>query len=100
MPSKNLICIDLGHKSVASENELNKRIYFLNASGLKCISQSEEHLVATVPENYSFKVGDLLYGVPYHICPTVALYERALVIEDHQLIDEWKIIARDRKISV
>jgi hypothetical protein len=38
--------------------------------------------------------------MPYHICPTVALYERAVVIENGEISGEWKTIARDRKISV
>jgi hypothetical protein len=42
----------------------------------------------------------VLYGLPYHICPTVALYERAMVIENNKVSAEWKIIARDRKINV
>lgn len=100
IPAKNKICIDLGHKSIAAENEISKRVYFLNVPELKFISQSEEHLVAEVPSINNYKVGDVLYGLPYHICPTVALYERALVIDSHQLKGEWKIIARDRKINV
>ena len=37
---------------------------------------------------------------PIHICPTVALYERAIVIENNEAVDEWKVVARDRKINV
>lgn len=99
IPDRNKICLDLGHKSIASEGELNRRVYFLNAPELKFISHSEEHLVAETPEAYSFKPGDLLYGLPYHICPTVALYERAFTIENGKVTGEWKNIARDRKIG-
>lgn len=28
LPGKNKVCIDLGHKSIAAENELNKRVFF------------------------------------------------------------------------
>jgi D-serine deaminase-like pyridoxal phosphate-dependent protein len=42
----------------------------------------------------------VLYGVPYHICPTVALYERAIIIEDNNAVDEWRVVARDRKINI
>jgi D-serine deaminase-like pyridoxal phosphate-dependent protein len=100
LPAPNKICIDFGHKSIASENELNKRVYFLNAPELKFISQSEEHLVAETIPGHSFKPGDVLYGIPYHICPTVALYERAYTIENKKVQGEWKTIARDRKISL
>src|SRR5207244_12530753 len=33
------LCLDLGHKSISAENELHKRVYFLNAPELR----SEEH---------------------------------------------------------
>ncbi len=94
------ICVDLGHKSVASENTIDKRVHFLNAENVQPISQSEEHLVLKVDDTSVYKIGDVLYGVPYHICPTVALYERAIVIENNNAFDEWKVIARDRKINV
>ena len=100
LPNENLLCLDCGHKSIASENVLDKRIYFLNAPGLKPISHSEEHLVVDAGEGHSYKIGDVLYGLPYHICPTVALYERAITIEDNIISGEWKNIARDRKINI
>jgi D-serine deaminase-like pyridoxal phosphate-dependent protein len=100
LPTENKICIDLGHKAIAAENELSKRIYFLNASELKFISHSEEHLVAETISGHSYKPGDVLYGIPQHICPTVALYERAYVIVNNKMCGEWKTIARDRRISL
>jgi D-serine deaminase-like pyridoxal phosphate-dependent protein len=100
LPAENKICIDLGHKSIAAENELNKRVYFLNAPELKFISHSEEHLVAETNRDHSYKPGKVLYGLPWHICPTVSLYERAYTVENKKLSGEWKTIARDRKISL
>lgn len=100
LPSPNKICTDLGHKSVAAENEITKRVFFLNADGLKPVGQSEEHLVLETDENSSYKVGDIFYGLPYHVCPTVALYERVITIENGSITGEWKNIARDRKITV
>ena len=99
-PTKNTICVDLGHKSIAAENEISRRVYFLNAPELKALSQSEEHLVLETAENHKYKIGDLLYGLPIHICPTVALYEKAATIYNHKAEGEWKIVARDRRISI
>ena len=100
LPSPTKICTDLGHKSVAAENEITRRVFFLNAPGLKPVSQSEEHLVCEVEKGHGYKTGDVLYGLPYHICPTVALYERVYVVENGRMISEWKNVARDRKISI
>jgi len=49
---------------------------------------------------HKYKIGDILYGLPYHICPTVALYERAITIENNKTSGEWKNVARDRKITI
>ena len=92
------ITADLGVKAVASENPL-PRVYFLNAPGSNPVSQSEEHVVLSVPDSSAYKPGDILYGVPVHICPTVALYDRALLIENHQATTIWKVVARDRTIN-
>jgi D-serine deaminase-like pyridoxal phosphate-dependent protein len=100
LPSKTKICLDMGHKSVAAENELSNRVVFLNAPDAKPFSQSEEHLVAEVAENHSYKIGDVLYALPVHICPTAALYEQSYVVENGKVITTWKTAARDRKILI
>ena len=93
------ITTDLGHKSVAAENPF-PRVHFLNAPDVTPIAQSEEHLVLKLADSSAFKVGDTLYGVPVHICPTVALYEKAIVVENNEAVTTWKIVARDRAINV
>ena len=100
LPDKSKICLDLGHKSIAPENEISRRVYFLNATGLKPVSQSEEHLVLDAGEGRPFSIGDTLYGLPAHICPTVSLYERALLVRNGLAEGEWKIMARDRKLTI
>jgi len=100
LPDSTKICVDLGHKSVSAENELSKRVYFINAPNLVPVSQSEEHLVLEAGEGHQFKICDVLYGIPYHVCPSVALYERAITIENNQITGHWANIARDRMISI
>jgi len=94
------LCLDLGHKSIAAENELGRRVFFLNGPELRAVGQSEEHLVVEAGAGHGYRIGDVFYGVPYHICPTVALYERAITIEEGRATGEWKNLARDRRISV
>ena len=100
LPTERKLCIDLGHKSISAENELSNRVYFLNAPELKFVSHSEEHLVAEAALGHTYKAGDVLYGLPVHICPTCALYERAFIVQENEVTTEWKMIARDRKITV
>lgn len=98
-PAPNTICVDLGHKSIASENPISNRVFFLNAPGVEPVGHSEEHLVLKVQDD-RFKVGDVLYGVPFHICPTVALHETAVTIENNRATGSWSIVARKRKINI
>lgn len=100
IPGENSLCVDLGHKSIASENSLTRRVYFLNAQGLEPIGHSEEHMVFQTAEKHAFQPGDVFYGVPHHICPTVALYDEAAVCRNHAVVDRWPILARKRKITV
>nr|WP_068891669.1 D-TA family PLP-dependent enzyme [Pedobacter panaciterrae] len=94
------LCVDLGHKAVAAENELTKRVSFISAPEARIISQSEEHLVLEMPKGHGFKIGDVLYALPIHICPTVALYERAAILKNHRITAEWGITSRNRRINI
>jgi D-threonine aldolase len=99
-PEESIWCMDLGHKSIAAENPLGNRVSFLNAPSLQFIGQSEEHLTIQTDDPVAFKLGDVLYGLPFHICPTCALYDRALIVVHGNVATEWKIVARDRKIYI
>ena len=98
LPDAEHLCLDLGHKSVAAENPLPLRVFFENAPELKPVGQSEEHLVVHAGLGHPYRVGDVLWGIPYHICPTVALYERAVTVVDGVVTGEWMAVARDRKL--
>lgn len=96
LPSENTVCLDLGHKAVGAENPIDKRIHFLNAPSLKALRQSEEHLVLQADSGHTFKVGDVLYGVPIHVCPTVNLYDAFNVLERGRVVTNWNVDARHR----
>jgi D-serine deaminase-like pyridoxal phosphate-dependent protein len=97
-PAKNLLCLDLGHKAIASEMP-HPRIEFFRVTDYTVFNHSEEHLVLKTPHAENFRTGDLIYGIPYHICPTVALYDSAYVIHNHKVSGEWQIEGRRRRIT-
>jgi len=99
IPDEGKLCIDLGHKSIAAENDISKRAYFLNAPELRLISQSEEHGVVDAGLNHTYKPGDLFYILPYHVCPTVALYNQMITINLSGELNCWEVTARDRRIK-
>ena len=97
-PGSDCITLDLGHKAVASEKP-HPRVQFIGLDDAEAVVHSEEHLTLRTADAASFKVGDCLYGIPRHICPTVALYDRAHVIRGGKLGDQWQVTARARKLT-
>lgn len=90
------VCVDLGHKAVASENPLADRVHFFDDRVVGLISHSEEHLVLKVVPSHGLREGDVLYAVPVHICPTVALYDRLTVVQNDRAVGSWEVYARKR----
>ena len=98
-PGENRLCLDLGHKAVAAENP-HPRVFFPQLPEATAVSQSEEHLVIETPRAKEFAVGDCLYGIPRHICPTVALHGTVTVVEKGRATTKWFVKARERMLSI
>ena len=89
------ICLDLGHKAVASEMD-HPRIRFLEFETEKVITHNEEHLAVSLRGSSGIKIGEVVYALPVHICPTMALHSTVHVVQDHRITGQWKVVARDR----
>ena len=98
-PANNLICIDLGHKAVASEMP-QPRIKLVEVENYNIISHNEEHMVIKSNEAEKMKVGDVLYCIPYHICPTVDRYDKVSVVRNGMVAEQWNVEARTRELTV
>ncbi len=98
-PGGNRLCLDLGHKAVASEMP-HPRVHLLDLPEATFVGHSEEHLVVESPRAEAFKVGDALYGVPWHICPTVALHSKAVPVRNWHAESPWQVVARERTLSI
>jgi len=98
-PGSNRLCLDLGHKAIASESP-HPRVQLLELPDATPVMHSEEHLVVETPRATEFAVGDVLYGIPWHICPTVALHARAVVVRSGRAAAHWKVVARDRLLTI
>ncbi|WP_425236834.1 alanine racemase [Ulvibacterium sp.] len=96
---KNLLCFDLGSKAVAADPP-QPRVEILDLENQKIVGQYEEHLVVEVPDTSEYRVGQPFFAIPYHICPTVNLYETMEVIREGNLVETWTVPARNRKITV
>ena len=92
--------IDLGYKSISSDPQ-GLRGLILDHEGCIPVLQNEEHWVFTIPKDGLPEIGEEVYVIPTHICPTVALYERAHVINaENEWYTTWNIVARDRCIGI
>ena len=118
-PGGTRVCLDLGHKAVAAEGphprvllidpHASPRTYepgsfdaALDAPLLDATftGHSEEHLVLETPEAARLAVGDVLYGIPWHVCPTVALHAEAFAVRDGRWSERWPIAARARRLTI
>ncbi|MDZ4782381.1 MAG: D-TA family PLP-dependent enzyme [Planctomycetia bacterium] len=98
-PRPGRLCVDLGYKAVSADQP-HPRVQFLNLPDAKAVVHSEEHLAIETSAADRFQVGDALYGVPQHVCPTVALHREAIVVREGVACDRWPVTARDRVITI
>lgn len=97
-PGGNRLCIDLGYKSVSPDNA-GPRLELLDLGEWKWLGQWEEHLAVETPAAANLAVGDPVYAVPFHVCPTVALHREMHVVRNGRADGVWKVAARDRVMS-
>jgi D-serine deaminase-like pyridoxal phosphate-dependent protein len=98
-PATDLICLDLGHKAVASEMP-QPRIMIPGLSKYSIISHNEEHMVIRTEEAGRMKIGSPLYAIPFHICPTVDRFDFVSVVRNRKVTEQWNVEARKRVITI
>lgn len=96
-PGATRLCLDLGHKAVASEMA-PPRVIFPELPDAVPVAHNEEHLVLETSRAAEFPVGTPLLGVPWHICPTVALHAEVWVVEGGVARERWGVRARARRL--
>jgi D-serine deaminase-like pyridoxal phosphate-dependent protein len=99
-PTSTRVTFDLGYKAIASDPPAGKRCILLGVPSYEAVLQNEEHLVIETPLADHFKPGDEVLAVPTHVCPTVAMHQRAYVIEGGKLAGTWDVVGRDRVLTV
>lgn len=98
-PTRSRLCLDLGHKAVASEMP-QPRVLLFGLKDATFVMHSEEHLVIETPRAAEYPVGTGIYGIPRHVCPTVALHSEVFVVCDGLVAETWPVTARARRISI
>ncbi|AMV28870.1 D-threonine aldolase [Gemmata sp. SH-PL17] len=99
-PTANRVTLDLGNKAVAADPVLEKRVTLLDFPEYKTVGHNEEHLIVETAGASAYKPGDVVYALPGHICPTVALHNQVLVAEGGKVVSRWDVASRVRVLTV
>ena len=97
-PTADRLCLDLGHKAVASEMP-QPRVQLFGLEDAVAVGHSEEHLVLQTARAGDYRVGDVVYGIPRHICPTMALHDGVWAVRQGAAAQRWPVVARTRQLS-
>jgi D-serine deaminase-like pyridoxal phosphate-dependent protein len=76
------------------------RIKLVEVDNYNIISHNEEHMVIKSTKAEKMKVGDVLYCIPYHICPTVDRFDKVSVVRNGMVTEQWNVEARKREITI
>jgi D-serine deaminase-like pyridoxal phosphate-dependent protein len=99
-PAADCITLDLGTKAVASDPPKGARVVFPDMPEAVQIGHNEEHLQLQFSGADRYQPGDAILGIPVHVCPTSALYDRVPVIKDGCVVDYWEVAGRNRVITI
>ncbi len=97
-PEGGRVTLDLGIKSLCPDQPRRAEVYGLVGAEMRL--HNEEHYVLEPERPCDWPVGRVVYAVPYHICPTVALYDEVYVAREGQVVGRWPVEARRRALEV
>jgi D-serine deaminase-like pyridoxal phosphate-dependent protein len=96
-PRAGIITCDAGHKAVSADAGVPTCIV-AGHSELTPLSPSEEHLPMAVQAGAAGpQVGEVLYLLPRHVCPTVNNFDCALLVQGGEVKSVEKVSARGRE---
>jgi D-serine deaminase-like pyridoxal phosphate-dependent protein len=95
-PADNIITCDAGHKAVSADAGVPTCVV-MGRSGLMPLSPSEEHLPLQLNESRGPSLGEALYLLPRHVCPTVNNFDLALAVRRGKIDSVEKVTARGRE---
>ena len=96
-PAAHRITCDAGHKAVSADAGV-PTCAVLGRPDLEPGHPSEEHLPMEAPSGSPIPpIGELLYLVPTHVCPTVNNFDHAILVEGGGILGMEKVTARGRE---
>jgi D-serine deaminase-like pyridoxal phosphate-dependent protein len=99
-PRAGTVTCDAGHKAVSADSGVPTCVV-VGHPELTPLSPSEEHLPMEVAGGAAGpQVGELLYLLPRHVCPTVNNFDDALLVRNGQIESVEKVSARGREMPL
>jgi D-serine deaminase-like pyridoxal phosphate-dependent protein len=99
-PSAHRITCDAGHKAVSADAG-TPTCRAMGRPELLPAKPSEEHLPIDVADGATLPaIGEALYLVPMHICPTVNNFDHALIIKAGRIVAVERVTARGREVPL
>ncbi len=103
-PTANTLTCDAGHKTVSADAGI-PNCFVLGHGDLTPQHPSEEHLPIEISADASANsakpdIGETLYLVPKHVCPTVNNFDHALIVEGGRIVAVERVTARGREVPI
>lgn len=95
-PHPGIVTCDAGHKTVSADAGVPTCVV-IGHSELTPLSPSEEHLPMQSKASPGPAIGDALYLLPRHVCPTVNNFDCALLVRNGRIESVEKVSARGRE---
>ena len=76
------------------------RVQLFGLEDAQAVVHSEEHLVLQTPRAAQYHVGDVVYGLPRHVCPTMALHSEVWAVRDGRAGERWPVTARASRLTI
>jgi D-serine deaminase-like pyridoxal phosphate-dependent protein len=99
-PRENMVTCDAGHKAVSADAGVPTCVVAGHPE-LTALSPSEEHLPMTIAEGASRpRIGEAVYLLPRHVCPTVNNFDEALLVRDGAVELVERVTARGHEAQL
>jgi D-serine deaminase-like pyridoxal phosphate-dependent protein len=99
-PRTGIVTCDAGHKTVTADSGVPTCVV-LGRPELTPLSPSEEHLPLEVKRGAAGpQVGEALYLLPRHVCPTVNNFDDALLVRNGEIESVERVSARGREMPL
>jgi D-serine deaminase-like pyridoxal phosphate-dependent protein len=96
-PHDDIVTCDAGHKTVSADAGVPTCLV-VGHPELIPLTPSEEHLpLRTTREAQTPRIGETLYLLPRHVCPTVNNFDSALLVSSGQIASVEPVSARGRE---